>query len=145
MVWLGAQVALNQASTAIALGRLVVGFPPLVFLAFQLSDLLQFVVFVGLALAWRRHPEAHKRLMVLATLSIIAPAIGRLPLPPLWKFALPMAAVVGCMGYDLIQRRRVHPAFLYGGLVFLLDTPARFAIGKTAGWQELAGWLVNAL
>lgn len=143
MVWLGAEVALDQAAVRIAAGRRVVGFPPLQFLAFQLLDLLQFIVLVALAIAWRARPETHKRLMMLATLSIIAPAIGRLPLPSLWKFALPMAAVLGCMLFELVQRRRIHPAFLFGGLAFLLDTPARFAIGKTDAWQRFASWLVG--
>ncbi len=144
MVWFGAAVALNDTAARLAAGKLALGLPPLQFLALQLLDLLQFIVFVGLAVAWRRHPETHKRLMMLATLSLIAPAIGRLPLPPLWKFTLPVLAVVGCMLYDLIRQRRVHPAFLWGGTAFILDTPLRFAIGKTPLWHDLAQWLVIA-
>lgn len=142
MVWFGAVVAIDNAAARLAAGKLTLGFPPLRFLAFQLLDLLQFIVFVGLAVAWRRRPETHKRLMTLATLGVIAPAIGRLPLPPLAKFALPMTAVLGCMAYDLIRRRRVHPAFLWGGIAFLVDTPLRFAIGKTSAWLRFAQWLV---
>lgn len=38
--------------------------------------------------------------MLLATLTIIAPAIGRMPLPPVVKFTAPMVAVVTCMAVD---------------------------------------------
>ena len=143
MIWMGTVVAVNSTRAHFSAGTLMVGFPPLVFLALQLLDLVQFIGFVALAIVWRKRPETHKRLMLLATLSIIAPAIGRLPLPPLWKFALPMLAVVGCMLFDLLRRRRIHPAFLWGGLAFLAGTPLRIAIGRTPLWQDFARWVLS--
>jgi hypothetical protein len=44
-------------------------------------DLFLFSVFFGAGLFFRRKKEMHKRLMVLAMLSLIIPAIARLPIP----------------------------------------------------------------
>src|SRR5258708_18056314 len=38
-----------------------------------------FALFVLAAIAFRRRPDVHKRLMLLATISIVAPALSRLP------------------------------------------------------------------
>ena len=40
---------------------------------------LMFLVLVAIALYFRRRPEIHKRVMVLACCSILLPAIGRIP------------------------------------------------------------------
>ena len=104
--------------------------------------MLQFTAFVALGVLLRRRPEAHKRLLLLATLTIIAPAIGRMALPPIVKFAAPMAAVLACMAFDLIRSRRIHPAFLWGGIAFIAATPLRLVIGATGLWAKIAHWMV---
>jgi hypothetical protein len=143
MLYSAGAVAIHQAAARYAAGRMIVGFPALQFLALQLGDLLEFGVLVTLGVLLRRHPQAHKRLLLLATLCIIAPAIGRMPLPPLAKFLLPVAAVAGCMAWDLLRHRRLHPVFLWGGLAFMACIPLRMAIGATAPWQAFARWLIT--
>jgi peptidoglycan/LPS O-acetylase OafA/YrhL len=54
--------------------------PPLEFLAIPLGDMLVFGILVGTALYFRRRMEIHKRLMLLASLTLLAPAIARIPL-----------------------------------------------------------------
>src|SRR5262249_23693053 len=50
------------------------------FLAVPLGDMLVFSILVGIALYSRRRIETHKRLMLLATLSVLSAAIARIPL-----------------------------------------------------------------
>ena len=92
-----------------------------------------------------RRPTApertHKRLNALATISILTPAIARLryiwgpgPLIPIVGTCL---FVVACLVYDRLAHGRVHPAFLWGGILVMVTLPARFALGRQAG--RLAG------
>lgn len=50
--------------------------PPL---ALDFGACLAFVVFIGLALCFRRRSDIHKRLMLLGSSSILLPALGRIP------------------------------------------------------------------
>ena len=143
LVVMAMAVAIPQARTFMVTGHRPLGYSPEQFLFLQMGDMLQFAILVALAVILRRRPEAHKRLMLLATLSIIAPAIGRMPLPPLVKFAVPMVAVLGCMAFDLVRQRRIHPAFLWGGIAFIVATPLRVALGATPTWGKIAQWIVN--
>jgi hypothetical protein len=115
-------------------------------LMFQAGALALFGVFVGLALYYRRRPEAHRRLMLLATVAIIPPAIARLPLVgarPVLAVALSLLFVVAGLVHDYATRGRLHSAYVWGGLLLLLSLPARFVLGQTSAWQAIAGRLVE--
>jgi hypothetical protein len=47
------------------------------------------------------------------------------------------------MVYDRAAHGRVHPAFLWGGLLVILWMPVRLAIGRTEAWSSFARWLVG--
>ena len=49
-------------------------------LAIPLQDMVAFTAAFGLAVFWRRRPEYHRRLMLIATCALTAAAWGRLPL-----------------------------------------------------------------
>ena len=61
-------------------------------LAHLFGDTFVFAVLVATAIGFRRHPEIHKRIMLLATVSILNPAIARWPLgaPPGPQFVYPV-------------------------------------------------------
>lgn len=143
VVILGAKVAIEGAR-----GGLSPGLPPLVFLAVPLGMLAVFVPLVAAAIALRRRSDWHKRLMLLATLTLLTPAIARLVIdvlglesPPLF-FAFNDAIVLAFVGWDTVRNRRLHPAFLWGTLYFLASQPLRIAIGHTEAWQRFAAWLI---
>jgi hypothetical protein len=75
-----------------------------------------------------------KRLMVCATIGILAPATARLPFGfilaagPLAFFALADLVLVASVSYDVASRRRVHPAYAWGGLTILASQAVRLAI-----------------
>ena len=56
------------------------GPPALQFLIIPIGDMLIFSVLIGLALYYRRKLDVHKRLMLLAAINLLTPAIARIPL-----------------------------------------------------------------
>ena len=52
------------------------GPPPLAFLAVPLGTIAVFAILVGAALYSRTRPETHKRLMLLATIALLTPALA---------------------------------------------------------------------
>ena len=118
------------------------GADPLAFLVIPLFDMILFTTFVTAALARRRDKEAHKRLMLLAYISIIVAAVARLPGvlragPPAF-FGLTLLFVVVAGTYDFLSRRRVHRVYLWGGGLIAVSIPLRLAISKTDAWRTLA-------
>src|SRR6266511_4836388 len=53
---------------------------PLSFLTIPLGDMLVFAILVGAAFYFRRRVDAHKRLMLLATIALLPAAVARLPI-----------------------------------------------------------------
>jgi hypothetical protein len=99
-------------------------------LVFSAGAILMFVIYVAAGLLHRRHTDAHKRLMLLATISLLAPAISRLKLPflPHGSIGPNLAALLFLLPafvYDFSTLRRIHPALLWGGLFMILMLPLR--------------------
>jgi hypothetical protein len=118
------------------------GIPALAFLAIPLFDMLMFTTFITAALALRRNKDAHKRLMLLAYVSIMAAPAARLPgvLPfgPLAFFGIAFVFLAAGIVYDLFSQRRVHPAYIWGGTLLVASVPLRLAISGTATWTAFA-------
>lgn len=143
MVVVGTTTAIASA----ARGSAPPGADPLAFLAIPLFDMLLFPVFVGAALYLRRQPEVHKRLMLLAYVSILTAAVARLPgvLPygPFVFFGLTFIVLVIAMAYDVASRRRVHPVYLWGGALLVISVPARLFFSSTGSWRRFAEFLTS--
>jgi len=126
------------------------GPSPLVFLAVPLGDMLVFSILVGAGFHFRRRQDVHKRLMLLATVSILPAAIARLPFgilkagPPAF-FALTDIFIVACIFYDLIARPRIHRATALGALLIVASQPFRLILGGTSAWMSFATWLTQSL
>ena len=122
------------------------GTGPLRFLAIPFVDLLMFAAFVALALWYRKRPETHKRLMLLATIVIIPAALARFPFSPAGNpwffFGVSDLFAIAILLFDWLARRRMHPAMLYGTLALIVTQPLRFLIGGTAMWIAFARRLV---
>lgn len=150
-------VVLGTIGALIAAGRptgfVNVPLPPLQFLTVPLSVIALFGVFVALALVNRRHPQTHKRCMLLASIVVAEAAIARWPFPFMHAptpvpgismielcvdlFLVPMVA------WDLVSRRRLHPVTLWGGLAIIASQPLRFLVAGTGPWLAFAGWAVS--
>ena len=101
---------------------------------------LPFVILVSLAVHLRRRPDYHKRLMVLAMLSVLGPAITRLPLSFIANHDPSVAAIIDigcvliCVTADTIRNRRLHPAFGWGGLFVIGSIFAVFPFAQSSIW-----------
>jgi hypothetical protein len=120
---------------------------PLTFLAIPLFDMVLFSIFVSAALALRRDKESHKRLMLLAYVSIIAAPVARLPgvlpLGPFAFYGLAFLFVVVAAIYDFLSRGRVHKVYLWGGVFIAASVPARLTLSGTDAWRSLAELLTR--
>lgn len=121
---------------------------PQMFLAIPLIDLLVFAILVGLALVKRRNSGTHKRLMLLGTVSMLTPAVARLPLDALKGAGLPaffgvtVAVVVLIVVIDTVRHRRLHPAFGWGAALVIVAVPARIVLAQTDAWVSIADRLI---
>ena len=107
----------------------------------DVGNTVEFAVFLSTALWFRRRPELHKRLMYLASLSIVGQALGRIALWPVFddvRKGIGIGALVFFLGalvaYDLVTAKRLSPATLYGGMLRVLGW-----IGVTALAASEAG------
>jgi hypothetical protein len=139
--------AMAGAGTLVAIataarGSAPAGLDPLAFLVIPIFDMVLFTTFVTAALARRTDKEAHKRLMLLAYVSIVVPAVARLPgvlaLGAPAAFGLSFLFVVVAGIYDFLSRRRVHKVYLWGGALIAASVPVRLAISGTSAWRALA-------
>lgn len=142
MLPLGVMTAVEGARRGVA----TPGLEPLVFMVFPIGAMVMFAGFVGPALWYRRKPEIHRRLLLLGTVSIMTPAIARLPIAgrsPVLALALSLVFVVAGMIHDWKTRGRIHPLYIWGALIIFLSGPLRSAIGHTEAWQAFAKLLVG--
>jgi len=106
-------------------------------------SLLDLPVFAGLVMAavlLRHRPQAHKRLMLLATITLIGAAINRLPLPSEFtgRFVRFLLADLFCLSlviWDVVSARRIQAATLVGTCAIILDQIAQARLGQSAGWS----------
>ncbi len=140
VVILGLAVAVDGARR----GAHADGMTPLAFMIFPFGQTLLFAGFVGLGLGKRRQPELHRRFILLATICLMTPAISRIvdKRSVLASF-LTLGFVVVAMIHDWKSRRRVHPVYIWGGLILLVAGPLRAAIAHSAAWQAFARLLVG--
>lgn len=140
-------VGVATAVKAAARGAAPPGADPLGFLIVPLCDVVMFSTFIVAALCLRNRKEAHKRLMLLAYISILAAAVARLPgvlpLGPFGFFGLAFLFLLAGIIYDLVSRRRVHPAYIWGGTLLVISVPLRLMASGTETWRAMAEYLVR--
>jgi hypothetical protein len=140
MVILGLMVGIEAARH----GTAVDGMTPLGFLIFPFGQVLLFGGFVTAGLLKRRKPEIHRRFILLASISILTPAISRIvEKRSVLAMFLTVGFVVVAMIHDWLTRRKVHPIYIFGGLILLVSGPLRAVISKTAAWESFARMLVQ--
>lgn len=81
-----------------------------------LMDMVSFTVPFALAIWWRKEPERHRRLMLVATCALTAGAFVRFPPffhPWPWYHLGVDLLIVLAMMRDLIIQRRIHPVYAW--------------------------------
>ena len=109
---------------------------------FPFTDMVNFVVAYAVAIANRRVPAAHKRLMLFAGILIIDAAASRLvfslggTIPMLLGVHLMLLASV--LIYDFRRLKRPHWATLLGIGLFSAALLTKMFVAPTAGWTTFA-------
>jgi hypothetical protein len=119
-------------------------------LGLELTQLLLFSCFIGLALWYRKRAPIHKRLMIVATLCIVPNAIVRLSLLTNIDFlsknisilSIWALFVVGVIATDSLRRRRINPAFGWSASIAIAALYIAWYISRTAAWN---GYWVRVL
>lgn len=158
MTLLGLMVAVAAAERVAALGFLQEGKA---FMIVPVSGILTFAVLFALAIGNIQHKDVHKRLMLVATasmldapvarwfLTFLAPPLapGAAPVPPVEVTLMPallvdLFIIVGII-HDWRSRGRPHPVYLIAGAGVLVQQLLRAPLSTTAAWDGIAGWLMH--
>ena len=115
------------------------------------ASIVAFAILLAAAIVLRRRPDTHKRMMLLASISIIQPAFARIfrwPVRGAWarrrharrgRFVRPGRRLDV---YDLLSRKSLHPATLAGAAVFSGLKLGGVLLLAPSG---LGPWLVRAM
>ncbi|PYT91037.1 MAG: hypothetical protein DMG36_19535 [Acidobacteria bacterium] len=91
-------------------------------LVVPLFDMVAFSIPFALAVYWRKKPEIHRRLILVATCALTAAAFGRFPgnlLPPVFFYAgVDLLILLGAVR-DLVVMRSIHPVYCYALPAFI--------------------------
>lgn len=136
MIPLGIATALAQVARRSGPAML----DPHVWLAMPLASVLGFALLFLLALALRRRPAAHKRLMVLGMAAMLSAAFGRIVfIPPfLGLLVIPNLYTLALAAWDVASLRRLHPATLWGGLFVFATTVGPIFVWRSPAWLAFA-------
>jgi hypothetical protein len=113
-------------------------------LAFVLAAAIDFGVLVFLGLRQRtRDLSAHKRFMLLATISILGPVIGRFP------FLTSITAYYAIFGFfaalviafDLLSLGRIHRATILGVAIIAASQALAEGFWRTSAAHDLVAWI----
>jgi hypothetical protein len=128
---------------------------PYVFLMFPLANVCLFAGFVVLGVLYRHRADSHKRLMLLATMNLIGPALARIVtqivsgvgiagVPGVTGALVLVNVFIGALAiHDYATRGRLHPVTLWGGGFIILSEPLRFAVARSSPWQAFAQMLMG--
>jgi hypothetical protein len=151
----GFLVAVHAMKRSAAIGMADEG---IAFVIVPLSGMLFFAVVFTLAIGYVREKEIHRRLMLLASISLLDAAVARwfltflappgaigpppvfVTIPPALLASLLLAAAVV---YDWRTRGRPHPVYVYGGIALVAVKLLNWPLSTTAAWHSFAGGILT--
>jgi hypothetical protein len=124
------------------------------FMAVPLVGIIVFALFVLIGVMNRRRPEIHRPMMLMATLSVVAAALGRIPQISAWSFgtwweqtfsAFVMTVVIGAIllvGKCIVTRS--FDRWFAASFVLLAAASAGITfLARTQGWDQFALYLLR--
>ncbi len=161
MTFLGLLAAISSANRAAAAGQFEAAKD---FMIVPVSGIVMFAILFACAIYYSRRIEIHKRLMLMATSSILDAAVARWfltflapPLPPGVTVAVPPVGValppafivdliiVAGMVYDWRTRGKPHPVYFIAGGAVLVQQILRLPLSTTPAWDDIAAWLMGVM
>jgi hypothetical protein len=110
-------------------------------LSFPLLDMVVFTVAFGVAVLWRKRPEYHRRLVLVAACVLTEAAFGRIHQTPTYlRFYIGVDGLI-LLGVfrDLLINRRVHPVYAWfvPPMVFLQFGAIYVANNRPEWWLNI--------
>jgi hypothetical protein len=143
MIVLGVIAAVDALHRGVQIGSL----DPATSFAIPAIGLIGFVIVIYASWKTRRRPDAHKRLILLATAGLTEAAFGRFP----WsKLGLPPAAgaltglgvlILLLIIYDLVSLHRIHRSTMWAAPLTFVVNALAVPIGMTSAWHSFAAVL----
>ena len=161
MVLVGAAAANNVLAGRLADG---LGDAARAFHIVPISMMFLFAVLVCAAIATVTRPEIHKRLMLLATIAVMPPAVARIfyawnvdvapgarpGLGPLRTVESVSSAgyvadilILAAIAHDVFKRGRPHPTTIIGGGLIFAVQVLRVPVSTTQWWYSVADFLAG--
>ena len=113
-----------------------------------IGDLLVMAIFAtlaGLAIYWRRYPETHSRMLMLASIAVAGPALGRFSLN---VAGTPFPGVIAIMllpllvvAHDRVLMNRVHRVSAWGAAAIISSLMLSVAIANSPAGPAIVRWL----
>jgi hypothetical protein len=147
MVVLGIVAAIDALYRGVQIGPL----DPAVSFAIPAIGISGFTAIIYAAWRTRRRPDAHKRLILIATIDLVAAAFGRFPwasigLPPAAGAATGLGILLLILSfYDVMTIRRIHPSTMWAAPLAFATVALSVPIGMTAGWHAFAALLSRTI
>jgi hypothetical protein len=143
-------IVLGVIAAIDALGRkVIIAVDPAVSSAIPLIGITVFTIVIFAAWRARRKPDAHKRLVLLATIALGEAAFGRFP----WnRMGIPPAAgavtglgilILFVIAYDLVSLHRIHRSTAWAAPLIFVFGALAVPIGTTPAWHSFAGFLAR--
>jgi hypothetical protein len=112
---------------------------------FNFATLIEFLVLAGIALAYRRRKEIHKRFMLFATISLMgAPITHFLGLLSAFTVLGGLALfLLSAVAGDFFRAGRLHPLTAALAILSFLLLPIQAIVGDSAAWHHFAAWLAR--
>ena len=146
MVTLGLMAATDSLARHFAPGES--GVEVKAFYAVPIADMLVFSTLIYFGFRNRFNSAAHKRLMLIATITLLDAAFVRWPIHAAWwdlrvaqMCCYPLLLLL--VGYDLWSTRKVHGTTLWASVFLIVLQQVRIPIGRTVPWQSFATWMQN--
>jgi len=159
MFFVGTGMALSSIRRSEAAGF---GDAALAFSAVSLTGIVLFAVLFCIAIGNVKKPEIHKRLILVATVSILQAAVGRWfvlflapPLPPGGHASPPPVSlsvmpallvdllIVAAMIHDRRTRGHVHRVYWIAGGALLAVQVLRVPLSTSHAWTVIAQWVLT--
>jgi hypothetical protein len=121
-------------------------FDPKTFYAIPMGGMLIFATLIFFAYRQRINPAAHKRLILIATISILDAPTGRPPFTaitahPFMDSIIVYALLLLIIAYDLWSTRKVNKATIWATAFVVVVGQLRVPIGQTQIWHHFATWM----